>query len=188
MAFDMVLLSMDNQIEDLCPAWGDCKLQNLAYRYQVVGRKSSSPQPALTTPIERDNPFIIRDSSRCILCGRCVVACNEVQVNRAIDFGYRGNQSKIIAGADDSLRHSDCVFCGQCVQVCPVGALVAKKALGQGRPWETEKIRTTCPYCGVGCQQLLHVKDKKIVKVTAVEDGAPNMGRLCVKGPVLMDN
>jgi formate dehydrogenase major subunit len=63
-----------------------------------------------------------------------------------------------------------------------VGALVEKKALGKWRPWEVTKIRTTCPYCGVGCQQLLHVKDDTIVKVTGVEDGAPNRGRLCVKG------
>jgi formate dehydrogenase major subunit len=74
------------------------------------------------------------------------------------------------------------VFCGQCIQACPVGALVEKKARFQGRDKDVEKVRTTCPYCGVGCQQLLHVKDGKIVKVTAVEDAAPNKGRLCVKG------
>ncbi|SLM28879.1 FdhA5 (fragment) [Desulfamplus magnetovallimortis] len=173
---------VNDQNEDLCPAWGDCELQNLAYRYQVKGRTTGEPQPAMMVPAERDNPFIIRDSTRCILCGRCVAACNQVQVNRAIDFGYRGSDSKIIAGTDDTLMGSDCVFCGECVQACPVGALVEKKAMGHGRPWETQKIRTTCPYCGVGCQQLLHVKDKKIVKVTGVEDGAPNMGRLCIKG------
>lgn len=172
----------NGQNGELCPAWGDCELQSLAYRYQVKSSADSERQSSLTLSVERDNPFIIRDSSRCILCGRCVAACNEVQVNRAIDFGYRGDESRIIAGSDDSLMHSDCVFCGQCVQVCPVGALVEKKALGHGRPWETEKIRTTCPYCGVGCQQLLHVKEKKIVKVTGVEDGEPNRGRLCVKG------
>jgi formate dehydrogenase major subunit len=77
---------------------------------------------------------------------------------------------------------SDCVFCGQCVQVCPTGALTEKKLKGLGRVWETEKIRTTCPYCGVGCQMWLHVKDDKIVKISAVEDALPNRGRLCVKG------
>ncbi len=184
------LATMHNDYsKNLCPAWGDCELQNLAYRYQVVGRQNSNfgelqYKESISTmiPPEIDNPFIIRDSSRCILCGRCVAACNKVQANKAIELGYRDNKSKIVAGNKDSLMHSDCVFCGQCIQVCPVGALVEKKALGKARPWETEKIRTTCPYCGVGCQQLLHVKDNKIVKVTAVEDGAPNMGRLCVKG------
>ena len=177
--FQMGAISNDGY-EHLCPAWGECKLQELAYKYQVKAKCLSTP--AVEIPLETDNPMIIRDHSRCILCGRCVAACNEVQVNRAIDFGYRGEKSKIVAGLDDSLMTSDCVFCGECVQVCPVGALVEKKALNAGRPWETEKIRTTCPYCGVGCQQLLHVKDGRIIKVTGVENGAPNQGRLCVKG------
>ena len=73
------------------------------------------------------------------------------------------------------------------MEVCPVGALTEKKAKGLGRPWEIKKIRTTCPYCGVGCQQWLHVKDGKIVKVTAVEDAQPNQGRLCVKGRFAYD-
>ena len=81
------------------------------------------------------------------------------------------------------LADSDCVFCGECIQACPVGALVEKKARYQWRPWKTEKkIRTTCPYCGVGCQQLLHVQEDHIVKVTGVEGAEPNHGRLCVKG------
>ncbi len=77
---------------------------------------------------------------------------------------------------------SDCVFCGECVQACPVGAIVDKKSRFKWRPFNTEKIRTTCPYCGVGCQQMLHVKDGEIVKVTGVEEAEPNKGRLCVKG------
>ncbi len=177
--FQMEVVSNDGY-EDLCPAWGDCKLQELAYKYQVQGKHTAAP--AREIPLKMNNPMIIRDSSRCIMCGRCVAACNEVQGNRAIAFGYEGDQPKIVAGKDDSLLTSDCVFCGECVQVCPVGALVEKKALNAIRPWETEKIRTTCPYCGVGCQQWLHVKEGKIIKVTGVEEGNPNQGRLCVKG------
>ena len=180
---DFQIAAMDNdRKEDLCPVWGDCELQALAYRYQVTGRVSGRHREPLKLPVEDDNPFIIRDMSRCILCGRCVAACNEVQVNQAIDFGFRGNNGKIIAGTGTTLMKSSCVFCGECVQVCPVGALVEKKALDRWRPWEVETIRTTCPYCGVGCQQLLHVKDDTIVKVTGVENAAPNQGRLCVKG------
>ena len=132
-------------------------------------------------PIEEVNPFIVRDFSRCILCGRCVQACNEVQVNNAISFGYRGAKTKIIAAGDRPLKDSDCVFCGECVQACPVGALVEKDVRYRVRPWETQKVRTTCSYCGVGCQMNLHVKDNKVVKVTGV-DVAPNNGSLCVKG------
>jgi formate dehydrogenase major subunit len=103
-------------------------------------------------------------------------------VNRAISFGYRGSRTRIVAAGDRPLIESDCVFCGECVQACPVGALVEKKAQDDWRPWKEERIRTTCPYCGVGCQQWLHVQEGKIVKVSGVEGAAPNQGRLCVKG------
>ena len=169
----------------VCEANGDCRLQALAYSYKITEMRFSESE--VKYPVEDENPFIIRDFSRCILCGRCVQACNEVVVNRAISQGYRGAKSKVVTGGDQPYNNSECVFCGQCVEVCPVGALTEKKAFGLGRPWEVKKIRTTCPYCGVGCQQLLHIKDGKIVKVTAVEDAQPNQGRLCVKGRFAYD-
>lgn len=167
--------------KDLCPAYGECKLQDLAIRYRV--RMNHFPPTEKTHPMENVNPFIIRDLSRCILCGRCVQACNEVQVNNAISFGYRGSESKIVTKGDKALKDSDCVFCGECVQVCPVGALVLKDDLSSpGLDSEVKKIRTTCSYCGVGCQMFLHVRDNKIIKVTGVEGAKPNYGSLCVKG------
>ena len=171
------------QIEDtaeLCPVWGDCRLQELAFRYQVSGDvfdPTDSPYP-----MENVNPFIVRDFSRCIQCGRCVQACNDVQVNQAIHYGYRGADTKIVAAGDRPYRDSDCVFCGECVQACPVGALVEKDARYRVRPWQTKKVRTTCSYCGVGCQLYLHAQNNRIVKVTGVEDVGPNYGSLCVKG------
>ena len=165
--------------DGLCPVWGDCRLQDLAYRYQVTG-EGFEGTPA-KYPMETVNPFIVRDFSRCILCGRCVQACNEVQVNNAINFGYRGAGTKIIAAGDRPLKDSDCVFCGECVQACPVGALVEKDVRYQVRPWDTEKVRTTCSYCGVGCQLYLHTRDNQVVKVSGVDE-APNHGSLCVKG------
>ena len=169
-----------------CEANGDCRLQDLAYRYGITEIPfSETPQPY---PTESDDPFIIRDFSRCILCGRCVQACNELVVNRAISYGYRGSHSKIVAGTDVPYFDSDCVFCGQCVEVCPVGALIEKKSRYRGRRWDLQKVRTTCPYCGVGCQMWLHLnRDGRIARVTAVEDGAPNKGRLCVKGRFAYD-
>jgi predicted molibdopterin-dependent oxidoreductase YjgC len=165
--------------EDECPAWGNCRLQELSARYQVYG-ELFEPAPA-RYPTETVNPFIVRDFSRCVQCGRCVQACNEIQVNNAISFGYRGAQSKIIAAGDRALKDSDCVFCGECVQACPVGALVEKDVHPAMRPWEAQKIRTTCGYCGVGCQIEMHVKDNRVLKVTGA-DAPPNHGSLCVKG------
>jgi predicted molibdopterin-dependent oxidoreductase YjgC len=173
-------VAKDDDSGELCPVWGDCRLQDLAYRYQVTG-EGFQGTPA-RYPMETANPFIVRDFSRCILCGRCVQACNEVQVNNAISFGYRGAETKIIAAGDRPLKDSDCVFCGECVQVCPVGALVEKDVRYHVRPWETQQVRTTCSYCGVGCQMHLHVRDNRVVKVSGVEGEVPNLGSLCVKG------
>ena len=170
----------NDRSSELCPAWGDCRLQDLAYRYQVV--TPSYDRPVVRYPTEHANPFIIRDFSRCILCGRCVQACNDIQVNNAISFGYRGASTKIVVAGDRTLKDSDCVFCGECVQACPVGALVEKNSRYIARPWEVRKIKTTCSYCGVGCQMLLHVKDNRVVKITGDENSAPNYGSLCVKG------
>ncbi len=178
--FQLKALS-DSEHEKVCPAYGVCRLQDLAIRYKV---RTTHFEPSKTPfPIENVNPFIVRDFSRCIKCGRCVQACNEVQVNNAISYGYRGSSSKIVAAGDRSLNESDCVFCGECVQACPVGALVPLKDFESGiLPAETTRTRTTCPYCGVGCQVYLHVKDNAVVKVTGVEDMPPNYGSLCVKG------
>ncbi len=184
----MQMASIENEGGDeLCPAWGDCRLQDLAFRYQVKGTFPAAGEQKCP-PMELVNPLIVRDFSRCILCGRCVQACNEVQVNRAISFGYRGKSAKIVAAGDRPLKDSDCVFCGECVQACPVGALVEKKARYEWRPWEEEKkVRTTCTYCGVGCQVHLHVKGDRILKVTGVEEAEPNHGSLCVKGRFAFD-
>ena len=170
---------------DICPRYGDCHLQELAVRYRVETRHFEPAESRY--PVENVNPFIVRDFHRCILCGRCVQACNEVQVNDAIGFGYRGAASKIVTRGDVALVDSDCVFCGECVQACPVGALFPKdsqlmRLSPDGSPVEIEKIRTTCAYCGVGCQLYLHVQEGEVVQVSGVEGVPPNYGSLCVKG------
>lgn len=177
--FQLKVQKDDNSTE-LCPVWGDCRLQDLAYRYQVSG--DNFPGTETRHEMEDVNPFILRDFSRCIQCGRCVQACNDIQVNNAINFGYRGAATKIVAAGDRPLKDSDCVFCGECVQACPVGALVEKDSRYEFRPWDAEKIHTTCGYCGVGCQLNLHVKNNKVLRVTGVETAKPNHGSLCVKG------
>ncbi|WP_028577983.1 formate dehydrogenase subunit alpha [Desulfomicrobium escambiense] len=168
----------------LCPAAGDCALQSLAYRYGVGTGSFERPRPRYRP--ETGNPFIVRDFSKCILCGRCVQACNEIQVNEAIDYGYRGAAAKIVAGCDTALAESDCVFCGECLQVCPTGALSMVDARRKPRLCETRPVRTTCPYCGVGCQMDVYVQDGRIRHVLGAEDGH-NEGSLCVKGRFALD-
>jgi len=175
-----LMLASGNHNCLICEANGECELQALAYRYEVATPAFANP-PDTPYYFEDNNSMIVRDFSKCIMCGRCVRACNERQVNQAIAIGYRGAHNKIVARGDYPYIDSDCVFCGECVQACPVGAILDKHAIGRGRPWERTQVRTTCSYCGVGCQMDIHVKDNRIVKITGA-DAIPNQGKLCVKG------
>jgi predicted molibdopterin-dependent oxidoreductase YjgC len=177
-----------DQAEDICAAYGKCQLQALAYRYLVTERTMDSLE--VKYPLDAEDPLIGRDYSRCILCGRCVYACNEVQVNRAISHGHRGIQAKIAFRGDGTIPESDCVYCGECIQVCPVGSLFEKKNRFDARMWDVKQVRTTCHYCGVGCQLELHVNEKegKIVKVRGIDEAEPNHdGRLCFRGRFAFD-
>ena len=120
----------------------------------------------------------------CIHCNLCVRACREVQVNDVIGMAYRNAQAKIVFDQDDPMGGSTCVACGECVQACPTGALMPAAivdAAGKGHPEVDRKVESVCPYCGVGCQIIYHVKDDQIRYVTG-RNGPANANRLCVKG------
>ena len=163
-----------------CDKTGECQLQKLMYEYDVKTSRFIEQNP----PAKPDdsNPAIYRDMNKCILCGKCVRICDEVQSQHIWAFSNRGMQTSIATAFEKPLKDAGCVFCGHCVSVCPVGALMDKPAAKKGRPWETKKVRTVCCYCGVGCSLMLHVKGGKILKVTADTHDAPNYGSLCVKG------
>lgn len=174
-----MLLSNGNHNCLSCEVNGNCELQDAAYRLGI-----EVPAFLVEKPEPRDDSgaFILRDPGKCIQCGRCIAGCNNLVVNEVLDFGHRGSHVAVVCDEDKPMGESTCVQCGECVQLCPVGALIEKKGVGLARAWETRKVRTTCPYCGVGCQLELHVKDDQIVRVTGVEGAKPNDGHLCVKG------
>jgi len=160
----------------LCEKAGSCALQELAYRYDIRENEFGGERRIYT---KRDgNPFIERDLEKCIMCGRCVKVCDEVQGVEAIDFGNRGFNTKICTSYEEDL---DCEFCGQCVAVCPTGALTGKLWAHTGRLAEVNEVNTVCPYCGTGCNITVHVKDNEIIKVTSGK-ATWNEGWLCVKG------
>lgn len=126
------------------------------------------------------NPFVWVDLNKCILCGRCVRACAEVQGRFVWGLSERGYEARIVAGLDEPMLEARCESCGACVAYCPTGALDNKLSVGLGVPDKT--VRTTCAYCGVGCQFDLNVKDGKIIRVTSTPEAPVNGMRLCVKG------
>jgi predicted molibdopterin-dependent oxidoreductase YjgC len=160
----------------VCERAGDCTLQELAYFYELRENRFAGERRKYT---KKDmNPFIERDMEKCILCGKCVRVCDEVQGVAAIDIANRGFTAKISPPFD---RDLDCEFCGQCVSVCPTGALIGKESLGKGRQKDVTEVETVCPYCGCGCNLTLHVSRNEVVRVTS-KPGTINEGWLCVKG------
>ena len=165
-----------------CEDSGGCDLQRMAYALGVKdSRFGSHPRER---KFEDANAYINRDQSKCILCGRCVRICEEVQGLSAIGFIDRGFKADIFPPFKKGLLDSDCVLCGQCVSTCPTGALTEKMAIGKGRSEDLRKVRTTCVYCGIGCQIDLnvHKETDKVVKITSRVGVIPNDGNLCVKG------
>jgi predicted molibdopterin-dependent oxidoreductase YjgC len=164
-----------------CEANGDCELQDIVYDYGVEWPQHTGTRHSYE--IDPDpNPFVFIDRNKCILCGRCVRACSEIQNRDVWNFAQRGFKTKLVAGADQFMLDARCESCGQCVAYCPVGALHDKMSLGLGRPNQVAKVRTTCSYCGVGCTFDLNVRDGKVVRVTSSEDSPVNGLSLCVKG------
>ena len=138
---------------------------------------------------ERPGDVMIQhDMSTCILCTRCVRACEDIQEVGVLDVGMRGEHAQIIVGGDGDPDHAGCTWCGECVRVCPTGAIfefIPKQRFGSEAVRHPDKVvRSVCPYCGVGCQIDIHVKDDAIMRVTSpsIEEYTPNQGSTCVKG------
>ena len=177
---DILDLLFSNHPNDCltCEKSGDCRLQDYCFEYGI--EKGSFVGDKKTYPIDDSNYFYNYDPNKCILCGRCVRVCSELQCTNAIGLENRGFATKVVTPFDMGLANSKCVSCGNCVAACPVGALTPKRK-ERFRNWEIKKVRTTCSYCGVGCQMELLIKGEKVVGVEPVKE-AVNNGLLCVKG------
>lgn len=171
-----------------CDKAGNCLLQKYAYEY---GISETSYDFQVSRPLyQDDNPFFVRDHKYCILCGRCVRVCDEIVGAHAIDFACRGIDSHIATPFDGIMLDSSCVFCGSCVQVCPTAALMPVSRRGQGREWELERVKTTCGYCGVGCEVEYALKrnggngtaSPTIVYAQSTPGAPVNSEFLCTKG------
>lgn len=178
----MELYISDHPLDCLtCAANGNCELQDMAgvtglreVRYGYEGANH------LKLKKDESNPYFTFDSSKCIVCNRCVRACEETQGTFALTISGRGFDSRVAAGQDEPFMASECVSCGACVEACPTATLQEKSViwLGQGE----HKITTTCAYCGVGCSLDAEMKGNEVVRMVPTKTGKANEGHACVKG------
>ncbi|NVJ94086.1 MAG: formate dehydrogenase subunit alpha [Marivivens sp.] len=190
----MELYISDHPLDCLtCGANGDCELQDMAgavglrdVRYEAVethfkAKNTSGEANPQWLPKDDSNPYFTYDPAKCIVCSRCVRACEEVQGTFALTIEGRGFDSRVSAGAlNDTFLSSDCVSCGACVQACPTATLQEKSVIEMGTP--TRSVITTCAYCGVGCSFKAEMRGDELVRMTPYKNGKANRGHSCVKG------
>jgi formate dehydrogenase major subunit len=179
----MELYISDHPLDCLtCAANGDCELQDMAgavglrdVRYGYEGENHTKQEK------DESNPYFTFDPGKCIVCSRCVRACEEVQGTFALTIQGRGFESKVSAGAlNDDFLSSECVSCGACVQACPTATLSEKSLIEIGQP--EHSVVTTCAYCGVGCNFKAEMRGEELVRMVPYKDGKANRGHSCVKG------
>jgi len=178
----MELYISDHPLDCLtCAANGDCELQDMAgavglreVRYGYDGANH------LKQAKDNSNPYFTFDPAKCILCSRCVRACEEVQGTFALTIEGRGFESKVSPGIGEAFLESECVSCGACVQACPTATLIEKSVIEIGQP--EHSVVTTCAYCGVGCNFKAEMRGEELVRMVPFKDGKANRGHSCVKG------
>jgi formate dehydrogenase major subunit len=184
----MELYISDHPLDCLtCSANGNCELQDMTgvvglreVRYGMQGKNHFDLLSALTKEKDESNPYFSYDPSKCIVCNRCVRACEETQGTFALTISGRGFDSRVSPGESQPFMDSECVSCGACVQACPTATLMEKGVIEHGQA--EKKVTTTCAYCGVGCSFDAEVKGTTIVRMVPNKDGGANHGHSCVKG------
>ncbi len=190
----MELYISDHPLDCLtCAANGDCELQDMAgavglrdVRYGYAGdnhtsaKRDGGEENFRFKAKDESNPYFTFDPAKCIVCSRCVRACEEVQGTFALTIDGRGFASHVSAGMDEGFLNSECVSCGACVQACPTATLTEKSVIEKGQA--EHSLVTTCAYCGVGCSFKAEMKGDDVVRMVPYKDGGANEGHSCVKG------
>jgi formate dehydrogenase major subunit len=178
----MELYISDHPLDCLtCSANGDCELQDMAGAVGLRNvRFGYEGENHIHLEQDESNPYFTFDPSKCIVCSRCVRACEEQQGTFALTIGGRGFASHVSAGVEENFLDSECVSCGACVNACPTATLNEKTIIEAGQP--NREVLTTCAYCGVGCSFKAELQGDKVVRMTPWKDGKANHGHSCVKG------
>jgi formate dehydrogenase major subunit len=179
----MELYISDHPLDCLtCAANGNCELQTMAgtvglreVRYGMAGANHFTDAKK-----DESNPYFTYDPAKCIVCNRCVRACEEQQGTFALTITGRGFESRVTAGQNNSFMDSDCVSCGACVNACPTATLIEKTVIAKGQA--EHAVTTTCAYCGVGCGFNVEMKGSEVVRMVPWKNGQANEGHACVKG------
>ena len=173
----MELYLSDHPIE--CATGDECEVHGLAKKIGITTSRYASVDTHLAIEKDESNPYFTFDSTECIVCNRCVRACDEIQGTFALTIENRGFQARV-SSSGTSFIESECVSCGACVQACPTGALTEKTLLTIGAP--TSSVITTCAYCGVGCSFKAEMRGDQLVRMVPLKAGGANEGHSCVKG------
>jgi len=177
------LLALNHRMEcPVCERNSECRLQDLIHEIGLPD--DVLPFDFEPAPRDEASPVIIRDPGKCVVCGRCVRLCEEVQGVAALAFLGRGIDTRVGTFLD---RPLDCEFCGQCVNACPVGALVAQPYASPIPAWQRTRVSTTCSFCSCGCEVSVESHEGRLQRVTSKSDGSHNRGKLCVKGWLGLD-
>jgi len=163
-----------------CQMSGSCELQSLAYQHGLDHWRYDRAFPVLS--VDASRPYFSMDHNRCILCRRCVRACDELVGNATLGLKERGAKTMIIADMDVPFGDSSCVSCGTCLQVCPTGALIDRASAYLGADAEVRRVKTTCISCSIGCASELVVRGNRVIRVEGDWQSDPNHGLLCEKG------
>jgi len=177
----MELYISDHPLDCLtCSANGDCELQDMAGAVGLREVRYNPIETHLNAEKDHSNPYFSFDPSKCIVCSRCVRACEETQGTFALTIDGRGFDSKVSPSQNQPFMDSECVSCGACVQACPTATLMEKSVIDNGQP--EHAIVTTCAYCGVGCSFRAEMKGEQVIRMVPHKDGKANHGHSCVKG------